>query len=265
MKRLRHFTAVAAMLAIVLSFGGCDAGGDVTDTTNGVGNPFSGTPTEQTPTSVTIAGKSYNTGLTKLELKGEYLTSEDIEPLRHMVNLRELDLHDNEITDISVLSGLTKLRELNLYNNNIADISPLSGLVELEKLRLYNNNIVDISPLSGLVDLRELYISNNEIDDISPLNKLISLELLGLSDNKIVDISPLSELPKLRNGLSDSGLGLSNNLITDISVFVNGFIALETVNLDGNPIEDWSFATEGDYNGVWFLEREDGTKIEIYA
>jgi Leucine-rich repeat (LRR) protein len=194
---------------------------------------------EQKPDFITIRGTQYATDLVRLSLINEYLTCEDIEPLRHMTNLRELNLMSNQIVDISPLSNLANLRNLVLLNNQISDLSPLSGLTELEELDLGENEISDISALSVITNLRRLLLYRNHIDDITPLGELINLRHLELSRNKVSDITPLNVLPML--GI----LTLVENLITDFNLetLLDGFVALQRVDLCYESVSDWSYVS----------------------
>ena len=221
------------------------------------------------PEFITIHLSEYPTSLTKLDFSRHNvpLNDEDIVPLKFMVNVTELNLSGNEISDISPLSGLTKLTVLNLERNNITDISPLSGLVNLSSLLLGNehgagnflgnNKIQDVSPLSNLVNLTSLDINSNNITDISPLSNLVNLTSLNLRNslsggvsvrfdrddgvrivyakinghNNISDISPLSNLVNLES------LNLTGNNISDISPLV-GLISLSVLRLDFNNIDN---------------------------
>jgi ELWxxDGT repeat protein len=51
----------------------------------------------------------------------------NLEPLRNMSDLIDLDLARNRIVDVSPLAGLQKLRVLDLSDNDIVDLSPLTG------------------------------------------------------------------------------------------------------------------------------------------
>ena len=55
------------------------------------------------------------------------------------MNLKDLALQDNQITDISPLVALTSLRELNVNNNSIVDLSPLTELTNIEVLDSIGN------------------------------------------------------------------------------------------------------------------------------
>jgi internalin A len=56
---------------------------------------------------------------------------------------------------------------LNLHNNQITDITPVSGLTKLTRLIISSNQITDISPLSALTNEPEIYLYNNPITDLN--------------------------------------------------------------------------------------------------
>ena len=190
--------------------------------------------------------------LTELHLRGNRIT--DISSLAGLTNLTNLRLGNNGITNISHLSGLTHLTELRLSGNRITDISPLSGLTHLTELRLRDNRITDISPLSGLTDLRDLNLNDNNITDLSPLAELTNLTRLHLWGNNISDISSGAGLTNL------TSLGLGNNSISDISPLV-GLTNLTWLDLWNNNISDISPLVENTGLGVqdwsWVGVREN--------
>jgi Leucine-rich repeat (LRR) protein len=114
-------------------------------------------------------------------------------------SLTVLDASGRGINDISVLAGLINLQELYLWDNKISDISALA-IFNLQKLYLWDNNISDISPLAGLSNLQELYLWDNKISDISALAGLSRLQELHLYNNNISDISSLVENSGLSAG-----------------------------------------------------------------
>ncbi|MCX8093404.1 MAG: leucine-rich repeat domain-containing protein [Candidatus Goldbacteria bacterium] len=144
-------------------------------------------------------------------------------------------LNSKNITSIQGMQYFKNLQELEMYDNQISDISPLSGLTKLRYLNLSNNKISDISALSGLTDLYSLNLANNQISNITSLSSLTNLIYLTLSNNTISDITSLSDLLKLQE------LYLSNNLIEDIAALVTncdagGLGSGDTVYLEGNPV-----------------------------
>ena len=157
----------------------------------------------------------------------------DLSPLSNLTNLTDLDLEFNRISDLSPLSSLTNLIGLFIGFNGISDLSPLSSLTNLTRLFIGFNDISDLSPLSSLTNLRDLFILDNTISDISSLSSLTNLRVLDISDNTISDISPLSSLTNLED------LGINNNTLSDLSP-LSSLINLEDLSLSENTISDLS-------------------------
>ena len=183
------------------------------------------------PATITIKGVEYSTKLTTLTLNNMALDDEDIKDLKYMVNLTELHIYQNKITDITPIKGLTGLKTLSLFSNEISDLSPLAGLISLEDLYLRANNITDISPIDGLYNLQVLDLSDNSISDITPLVELRKLTLLRLNNNNVSDISALSGMKEM------SRLHLQNNNISDITPLTNMAVITE-VYLENNNVSD---------------------------
>jgi len=161
--------------------------------------------------------------------------TDDPEAAQQILSSRtELDLGNNQITDISSLGSLTNLTRLNLGHNRITDISFLGSLTNLTTLHLANNKITDFSFLGSFTNLTTLYLGNNKITDFSFLGSLTNLTTLHLGYNQITDISFLGSLTNLTR------LHLNNNRITDIS-FLGSLTNLTTLNLSYNQITDISF------------------------
>ena len=129
--------------------------------------------------------------------------------LEFAINLKFLDLDENQITNVSVPAGLKKLESLDLDRNLISDISPLASLKNLKWLDLNYNKITNVS-LSGLKSLESLDLGYNQITKIS-LSGLDKLRELSLINNKLTDISTLASLKSLRD------LDLRDNYIVDFS------------------------------------------------
>ena len=175
--------------------------------------------------------------------------------LEFAVNLQELWISDNPVSDLSPLSGCTNLIRLfawpmpnisdlspleNLteleqleFRGNIKDISPLVRLTNLRVLQFYGGHISDISPLSGMTKLERVRFRHNEVNDISPLAMSANLEWLDLHDNKVSDLSPLRNLTKLE--FAD----LADNRISDVSALA-GLFNLHELRLARNKISNIS-------------------------
>ena len=125
-------------------------------------------------------------------------------------SIKELDLSEKGLTNISDIDSFKELTKLNLSGNvTISDISALGNLTNLEQLDLGRNYIDYIGALGGLTNLQTLDLSVNFISDIGALGNLTNLQTLDLSYNEISDISALESL----SGLGWLDLSCYNNLI----------------------------------------------------
>ena len=154
--------------------------------------------------------------------------------VREYTELR-IFLPNNNITKIPDLSKLASVTEviIDLSYNKIEDISPLAELPNIVALWLFCNRISDISPLKGLPHIGGLNLWNNSISDISPLKGLTELAILNLEDNEVEDVSPLADLTNL------DLLILRHNKITDVSPLA-GLTRLSYLDLSYNQITDAS-------------------------
>ena len=152
----------------------------------------------------------------------------DLTGLEFAVNLKELRLGLNEISDLSALKGLTSLSVLDLHRNReIWDLSPLRGLRQLTWLSLRGNKIMDVSPLKGLKSLTYLHIGYNKISDAAPLQTLTNLTSLNLDANRMLEVSVLKGLINLTN------LAVDDNQISDVSP-LQDLTNLQFLNLNDN-------------------------------
>ena len=165
----------------------------------------------------------------ELDLSDKGLSN--ISDIEYFKELTMLNLSFNEISDISALRSLTNLESLHLCDNEISDISVLGNLTNLQTLDLRDNEISDIGALGNLTNLQALNLNNNNISDISALRSLTNLQALNLNNNNISDISALRSLTNLES------LHLCDNEISDISVLGN-LTNLEWLDLDGNNIRN---------------------------
>jgi Leucine-rich repeat (LRR) protein len=70
-----------------------------------------------------------------------------LEGIDALANLEQLELSDNELSNLSPLLRLEKLRVLNLRNNAIGDLRPLLGLPLLRFMALEGNNRIPCAQL----------------------------------------------------------------------------------------------------------------------
>jgi Leucine-rich repeat (LRR) protein len=132
------------------------------------------------------------------------------------------DLHGLHLTSeiMDCLTALPQLRELNLYNTDLtdADLQRLTGLKELQTLNLRATHITDagLASLQGLPALRALYLSDSALTDagLRVLAAMPHLQDLDLTRTKVTDegiaqLRNLHELQKLSlggPGITDQGL-----------------------------------------------------------
>lgn len=152
--------------------------------------------------------------------------------------LKELDIRDKGIADLSGMEALTGIEMLTAMNNRISDLRPLAGLRRLWNLSLNSNRIRDVSPLSGLKALSVLDLNENQIEDVTPLSALHSVMILGLTRNQIRDISPLASMTPTWN----LNLALSWNPINDLRPLL-GISHLKTIQVKSCPLDEYSRST----------------------
>ena len=143
----------------------------------------------------------------KIDLSNMELTNSDIECLKYLNCIDELDLSNNKITDASPLQYMKYLDIINLSNNDI-DILTLQNVVACT-IDLSHNNIKSIEGIEninyteklggwmaggGSPKYINLNLSYNDINDISSINNILfAISSLNLSNNAIEDISSLNE------------------------------------------------------------------------
>lgn len=175
-----------------------------------------------------------NTNIRNLDLSNTGIS--DISHLNRLTNLNTVDLSNNNISNVYSL-GTLKLREAYLSNNSISDITNLKNNTMLTILDLSDNNVLNLSPLNSLTNLVKLNLSGNNTSgkqavggyDISPISTLVNLESLDLSSNNLQNIDPLEDLSKMKD------INLSSNGIQDISGLKNMDV-LQNLNLAGNRL-----------------------------
>ena len=137
------------------------------------------------------------------------------------LDLSSLELND---TDIDCLKYICYLSEIDLSNNNIKNASVLKNIGFLEKINLSHNNI-DMSYIRDICNSTEnIDLSYNNIFDI----------------NNISDINPVFTDLRSGGGNCLENLNLSHNNISDLSVFLKNFKTNEIVDIDlsYNKIEE---------------------------
>eukprot|EP00283_Hemiselmis_rufescens_P020427 CAMPEP_0173453710 /NCGR_PEP_ID=MMETSP1357-20121228/51125_1 /TAXON_ID=77926 /ORGANISM="Hemiselmis rufescens, Strain PCC563" /LENGTH=1089 /DNA_ID=CAMNT_0014420683 /DNA_START=189 /DNA_END=3458 /DNA_ORIENTATION=+ len=129
---------------------------------------------------------------------------------------------------------VTTLTELDLSENQISDLpqgSPLTALERLQVLRLSLNQIANIpDDISILRSLKELHLSSNRLLTLpTSIQALAQLQVLDLSSNRLIEIPDFYSFPDLRR------VYLSFNRLTFLPSMVRQ-AALEDLDIEGNQI-----------------------------
>ena len=173
--------------------------------------------------------------------------------------------------DISYINNIfINIRILNLTNNNISDISILEKVKfeKLEKLFLDNNKIYDINVLSKvrLKELKELYLNGNNISNIEILEKVNfpNLQILDLSCNKIKNVDVVEKV----NFIKLNMLSFHKNKITNTDkIKLAKFKNLNLIALSHNEGIDINFLTDAKFENLQYLFLADINlkKIDIFG
>ncbi|MBN3035391.1 MAG: leucine-rich repeat domain-containing protein [Bacteroidales bacterium] len=102
--------------------------------------------------------------LEKLDLSGHPVIN-NLEPVRKLYNLKELNASGIGVSDIFPLSDLLGLEILDLSNTSISELDALSGLRNLMDLNIANTGVPSLAPLSGLPRLRHISADKTPLSD----------------------------------------------------------------------------------------------------
>jgi hypothetical protein len=107
--------------------------------------------------------------LTTLHVSNARLTSLKT-VVGQLVNLTDLDVSRNNITNFAPLANLRNLRTLNVSGCPIRSLNDLSRLVELQTLDVSETSISQLGPLSNLQKLEILFINQTNVGTNVPRN-----------------------------------------------------------------------------------------------
>jgi Leucine-rich repeat (LRR) protein len=153
--------------------------------------------------------------------------------LEYAVNLRNLELPGNNVSDLQPLSGLTQLESLDLQGNPVTNTAPLAGLTNLSRVDLTGVAIL-CDGLSGLANVKNLILDGNySVLDASCLTNLTSVTNLSLASCIMTNLSALGSLPNLQF------LDLENRWNANCQDLI-GLTNIITLNLQNNSLTNLS-------------------------
>ena len=155
----------------------------------------------------------------------------DLEPLRGLTSLQNLNCSDTQVSDLEPLRGLTSLQNLECWNAKVSDLEPLRGLTSLQNLNCSDTQVSDLEPLRGLTSLQNLNCSFTKVSDLELLRGLTSLLNLNCGNTQVSDLEPLRGLISLQN------LDCSDTQVSDLEL-LRGLISLQDLDCSDTQVSD---------------------------
>ncbi|NXA18892.1 NEPN protein, partial [Ibidorhyncha struthersii] len=176
--------------------------------------------------------------LLSLKLEKNKLKTIRLRDMKHLENLSEFFLSENQLSSIDSAQLLPNLTTLELSKNQLHTMPPrLPG--RLQKLDCSNNLIqrVTAQNFQGLQDLKHLFLDNNAVSmfEAGALQQCAQLSNLALEQNLLVSI-PLRQV-NLRTADTLARLDLKGNDIEDVGEQeLKDLKQLQVLNLRNNKI-----------------------------
>jgi len=156
--------------------------------------------------------------------------------VRDMKDLGILYAEDNLIESLVSFKKLVDLKELNLANNQITELSFLSE-IEPDNSFLWladfsSNQITNLDGVGNLSNVKILSLSQNLITDIKPLANLTDLVTLLIDDNQITSLKDLSQLPNLKAIYASKNLIDDTNGVVEMTQLVELYLYENKINAE---------------------------------
>ncbi len=178
-------------------------------------------------------------------IQGNNLGITDATGIEYFINVTDLILFNNALTDIDVSQNKV-LDNLNLGSNQLTALDVSKNRV-LSNLRVDDNQLtaIDVSKNTALTDLD---LNNNQLTSLD-LSKNIALTILYLGENQLtsLNVSKNTALRRLwsnKNALTDIDVSqntalvhlfLDNNALTKVNLANGNNDAITNFNLSDNP------------------------------
>ena len=135
-------------------------------------------------------------------LSAERNNIESIDVLKNCAILVKVSLAENQITDVGALGNAKdRIEELNLSDNQISDLDCIWPLTALRRLSVDNNRLTTIY-LTESKKLSYLSARNNKIDSLS--GDFEALAYLDVADNNLSGEYYFTDCPKLKTGFFEN-------------------------------------------------------------
>lgn len=141
----------------------------------------------------------------------------------------------NHFTDYAFLKNLINLADVDFTDTDITDIEYACYLPNVREFRAYSNPITDVSPLEGCKKLYRAYFYNCPITDISFVRTLPDDTFGGIAINE----TGVSDITPLKGKYSLDYLDAHNSMVEDLSV-LRGMNRLRYCTLSFTKVRDLS-------------------------
>ncbi|KAJ1929999.1 hypothetical protein FBU59_006996, partial [Linderina macrospora] len=173
--------------------------------------------------------------LRNLDLTNNQIKSNDsLGGIRHLEDLVYLNLNNNKLETIDVIEYMSKLNVLNISNNQLATIPrSIAKCTDLRALVLAHNTIKRIENVGALTKLNTLVVSHNQLEDIPKMPKLGELKKISAAHNLLRIVPDLTSYPLLKE------LRLNDNKLTGVPEEIRQCSSLTVLDLGNNLLKDW--------------------------
>ena|SRR5439155_17139669 len=100
-----------------------------------------------------------------------------------------IDLHGNQLTNVTMPGSLTALTQLHLAINRLASFTLPSGLMNLTSLDLAENTLTGFTLPGGLTSLTNLELEDNQLTSFTMPADATNLTTLLLFFNQLTNVS----------------------------------------------------------------------------
>ena len=199
-----------------------------------------------------------------LDLSSQNLTT--LEALEGLTQLTTLNLNANKLTledekSQEILKSMKNLENLNIANNQVTNIKAINNLGNLKLLYLQGNNNVNLVEIEDIIsNLNLLTVSTQS------LKTIVNCDINKITKLRVADSSELTEIPDLSKFEKLKDLSLSNDSnIKDLST-ISDITSLEILNLNNTNLHgrmiDFSKLTNLTYvdlrnNTLWSEDLEN--------
>ena len=157
------------------------------------------------------------------------LTIGNIQPLSELDNLRNLNMQNTLIDDLTPIHNLSKLEKMDVSGSPVNSLHPLRYVWNLKELDFSKTAVTSVEPLAGLTKLETVAGDSTRVNNLAPLRYHPFLKTLRFAGCNITTLDSLTNLPALNY------LDLHGNRLTGIDS-IAAFSMLGHLNLDNTPV-----------------------------